>query len=1787
MRRSLVGLVSGALVVGSVGIAVAPAAVAAEAPPSISVEKLLTQQVDDPTADTSVLIGGSIGYTVRVANSGAAGVGRAYNVSVRDVLPAGVTYKAGTASLGEPTIVKDAPAVGQTTLVWTNLFDVTPAGVQEITYEVTPDPVLLPVGSTVTNSATAYATNDPFDVSDFTPTGTCSSACDFTASDSVDAVINAVIVRKNEVTSPENELVRGVHDNAAVYSITITNNTYKPTTAAFAIDYLPSGLEFLGCGGVDNTAADLREWTEVGGSGTEAPRLTVVPAPLSNCLKPLSVDTVSSDPPGPAPAGIYTRVLWSLGDLAVGQSRTINYRAGIPLFENTTTWPSGKPSTTSLLQAANLDNNTGPSTVETTVEKTWTNHVNAIGKYQGPDVNGNNPVSVNTFNRDTVTAEDLAIDKSVRPGVFSIGGTATYTLRVRTSEYRTATVDSLVDSLPDGLRFVPGSATASLRSPAGTSTVPVDVVATDYAAGPQELTITPTLPGGEVPTSATLTITFSASMEASYSSGAPTASGDSYRNEVALSGTTTPAVCPNVPPGPASAADCDAQPVIEGVKDSSAATIESGGPVIDKRIGQVVGETDCEVQIYADSVPALPFQIGDLICFELSGDQAPGAVNNVLSPIVRDFLPSNLAYEPGSATVVRGGPADTNLPDSAIRFSDVSAPVSGGGSLEWVLGEVDPQATNPGQLVATPQNGEAPRFRFRFAARVVSAILDQNKDIKGNLMKTSALDSAGQAVGGRDQVDFELAGSQVAMLKGVAQINGAPARSFPPNTDNKSVKGGDVVRFRIDITNTGLSAAGSNVPVRSVTVIDDLPPGITCADIDPVTDAASYSCVPGSPSRVTWERTAGTIDPGDSKTITYDMTIPSGVLVNTNYVNQATVTEYESFTNASGWVVNAPEGVTDPSNVRTPNASITKTGETELDLPNNNLPSQFTVGEEITYTVDAVVPAGTSLPAGSRLSDAIPAGLRNVAGTGEATFSEEGTSGPFVGLPDEAVFRDGGTDWITFPTGFSNTSLTKAAVFRLQFTAIVLGGTYAHGQQITNTARFRGSSFDRSASYSARVVLPNPQIAKANSAAGAVDPGDEVTFTLRVTNPSPSAPSAASPARPTSYDTVVFDCIPDGMTFVDYGPLPDGVTTDTDLGPDCASGTRISWLVGPVPTGDVIELTYTAAVDSGADASTTFTNVATVVGSTLDNGKLDRDVEGVYSQSATSQVRTSNGALSKTVAPQKAPVGSTATWTIQADYLGSLVFSDASIGDVLPVGVDPDTVATEEVVCTGDPAGCAALEAEATFGELTQTGRNLSWTIGDVPESSGDVSVTIRYSARVESLSPSMAAGDILTNTATSTYAACVSAGTCPSATSDLVVVRPELRVGKGVETPTPTPGKPFTYTVTVSNDSSPLSSAAYLIDVVDAIPDGVIVDETTISDGGVLSGASDSSGGTITWAIPGPLEAGASLVLTYDAKLPSSATSGTFTNTVDIPTYASYPTNGDIYDDVLPAQATVTTGDPVVDLGIVKTPSGSTTPGSPWTFSMAVSNAGPSDAESPVVVVDTLPVGLAFVASGPDWNCLPYDQTVYCILLDADGDYAGLEAGEDAPPLIITVQTASSPENASYRNEAEVFSSTEDPNPDNNVSSATVTVSPRPLPPNPDPEKPTDPTDPGTTDPDQPLVPQKPTKPVKPPTTIEPERPTVVLPGGITTSAGEDVTVDVRCRPLRTDMSKATLTLSGAIVPMGDASYCRVQRSESGKVSVTVTYPGQVLVILTYSAPGSDGVAPYRKVVRYVVTPA
>ena len=267
---------------------------AADGNPDISLSK---------SASGSVLVGEPVTYTLTVTNP--AGAVPAFNLSLRDVLPAGMTYVPGSttpADVGDPTQIADQPALGQSTLIWNNVADPPPNGSYTLTFQALPDPATYPVGATVTNTADAYVNSDARNVPQFNPDGTVVPGTDsFTGSDSATSsptTVSAFEVTKSE-PSPEGELLRGVHDHTTVYTLNVRNNPGAATDAVVVVDYIPAGLEFLACGGVDNTTNQQPEY--VG-----APSLTVVPPAGPDCVTPDSVDTVTN-PPGVA-AGVYTAI---------------------------------------------------------------------------------------------------------------------------------------------------------------------------------------------------------------------------------------------------------------------------------------------------------------------------------------------------------------------------------------------------------------------------------------------------------------------------------------------------------------------------------------------------------------------------------------------------------------------------------------------------------------------------------------------------------------------------------------------------------------------------------------------------------------------------------------------------------------------------------------------------------------------------------------------------------------------------------------------------------------------------------------------------------------------------------------------------------------------------------------------------------------------------------------------------------------------------------------------------------------------------------------------------------------------------------------------------------------------------------------------------------------------------------------------------------------------------------------------------------------------------------------
>jgi len=181
---------------------------------------------------------------------------------------------------------------------------------------------------------------------------------------------------------------------------------------------------------------------------------------------------------------------------------------------------------------------------------------------------------------------------------------------------------------------------------------------------------------------------------------------------------------------------------------------------------------------------------------------------------------------------------------------------------------------------------------------------------------------------------------------------------------------------------------------------------------------------------------------------------------------------------------------------------------------------------------------------------------------------------------------------------------------------------------------------------------------------------------------------------------------------------------------------------------------------------------------------------------------------------------------------------------------------------------------------------------------------------------------------------------------ADLTVTKDD-----GVTTVTAGDGVTYTYTITVSNNGP---SDAENVVVTDTWPAGF--DQTVVgppSQGSITLGV----GGNFTWNV-GAIAANAFETLTVSYTVPLGTAAGSYTNTVSV--------SSDTPDDPQGDPNTVADTNTVIvvtDLQIIKT-SGTTTvaPGGPVTYTIFVTNAGPSDAIG-ARVIDMFPPTLIDVS--------------------------------------------------------------------------------------------------------------------------------------------------------------------------------------------------------------------------------
>ena len=245
-----------------------------------------------------------------------------------------------------------------------------------------------------------------------------------------------------------------------------------------------------------------------------------------------------------------------------------------------------------------------------------------------------------------------------------------------------------------------------------------------------------------------------------------------------------------------------------------------------------------------------------------------------------------------------------------------------------------------------------------------------------------------------------------------------------------------------------------------------------------------------------------------------------------------------------------------------------------------------------------------------------------------------------------------------------------------------------------------------------------------------------------------------------------------------------------------------------------------------------------------------------------------------------------------------------------------------------------------------------------------------------------------------------------------------DLSLVKTAAAPSVTAGGSIVYSLSVSN-AGPAAAAA--VSVTDPLPAGT----SFVSATGTGWTCTNNGSVSVTCTRPTVASGTTAPVITLTVLAPAQQTSLTNTATVSSTSPDPNPNNN---SSSAPVQVV-----PSADLSIVKTGPGSVLASGAVAYSLAVSNAGPSDATA-LTVTDTLPAGVTFVsAAGTGWTCTqPGPGSVSCTR-------PSLATGSAAP--VITVTVVAPPEGATLLNRAAVSSSTSDPDPTNNRSSVTTGV--------------------------------------------------------------------------------------------------------------------------------------------------
>ncbi len=592
-------------------------------------------------------------------------------------------------------------------------------------------------------------------------------------------------------------------------------------------------------------------------------------------------------------------------------------------------------------------------------------------------------------------------------------------------------------------------------------------------------------------------------------------------------------------------------------------------------------------------------------------------------------------------------------------------------------------------------------------------------------------------------------------------------------------------------------------------------------------------------------------------------------------------------------------------------------------------------GSGVVYTVVVSNDGAQSTVSNLALNDDLPAPVTS------ATWSASTAGGASVSVSSGSTTDI--ADSLTLPADATVTFTVDADIAPSASGALVNTASLSVPEQFTDTNAFLSST-------DVVALSPESDLSITNSdGVTSLAPGTTDTYTIVVSNTGPSD----------AVDLTIPDTLPAGFTDASSGTLAAGVTFSVFSGTAEWSGVNIG-------TGQTVTLTLSGSALPGATG--TFVNTATVVvppGSTDTNSVTSAtDTDSLTSEADIAvQVTDGDNTTPGTFSPATndttggSVVGGTAfLYTVVLSNTGPSDADGVTVGDLLPTSVSADdwvaTTSGEASVTSGGSSGSGNISDVVDL----PSGSSITYTIQAAVSSSA--TGTLTDTATVTAPAGLTDTGAFTSSTDKQTIASATNNG-MPSAdltieTTDNVggtfhSVTNDTVGGVGV------PGDTIVYDVVASN-SGPTGASG--VGVGDILPTGASADSWSVT--ATSGGASDTdSSGTGTLSDTVDLPSSSSITYTIDATISPAATGSLSDAATITPPSTIQDTNA------LTQSLDLVILDPESDLSITNSDGViSLTPGTTDTYTIVVSNTGPSDAVD-LTIPDTLPAGFTDGSSG------------------------------------------------------------------------------------------------------------------------------------------------------------------------------------------------------------------------------